>query len=325
MKYVKCDICDTDNCIVLEAMGRFKEPVTNVVCRGCGLVYQNPRMDSAEIKKFYSSEYSEFIYSVIPEGYISHGNKVRFTYIRNYLHTYTTSVLNILEIGSAHGVTLELLRQEGHLVKGIEPSQSLYELSKRKGLDVFNGYLENFTDNITYDLILAFHVIEHVEFPTAFLKKVKTLLKEDGRFIIETPDIWHLQGDPHTGDDYLLCKEHTFTFSENSLRVIAQRAGLTINSLPRQMPKHIWAEFRIPKQTGELKKGNKDNYDDYIEIVKHVFNYRSNYSWRQRLFNTRFIYIHLLINRLFGEKGLAFTKFCYKKVGLKKVIEWLRC
>lgn len=320
MKYVKCDLCDGENYVVIEAMGRFREPLTNVVCCKCGLVYQNPRMNSDEMRKFYRTDFSGELYSLIPEELMVLMDKHRYTYIHRYIDTHIQKTqLKILEIGSGFGGLLELLRKDGYLVKGIEPSRSLYEASTKRGLDVFHGFLEDFGTE-KYDLILAFHVLEHVESPTMFMRKAKTLLKDDGRIIIDTPDIWRLHGDPHRGDDYVFRKDHTFTFSEKTMAILGQRTGLAMNPLPRLASRNILAEFRPCCSSKSIRL--EELKDNYVEIVNNVLSYRSNYNWKQRLLNAeRLNHMQLIIKRLVGERGLTFIKICLKKIGVFKVIE----
>lgn len=321
MEYVNCGLCGCNEHVVLEVMGRFREPVTNVVCCKCGLVYQNPRMNSKELKKFYAADFSEKLYDLVGEELATLIDKHRYPYIKSYINTQIQKPsLNILEVGSGYGGLLELLRKDGHIVKGIEPSKSLYDLSIAKGLDISNICLEDFSSTVKYDLILGFHVLEHVDSPNAFMSKAKTLLQDDGRIIIETPDIWCLYGDPHRGDNYLFRKDHTFTFSEKTLNLLACNLGFVMNPLPRLTPEHIWVEFRSAALISQ--KIQEELKDDYIELVNHVLNYRANYNWRQRLFNNEnLIRVQLYLKRLLGEKGLMFVKLCSRKVGFTKIIK----
>lgn len=63
-EYVKCDLCNADNTKVLflaKDRGLLKEGIFNVVqCRGCGLVYVNPRPTRKGMKYYYPPDYGPY-------------------------------------------------------------------------------------------------------------------------------------------------------------------------------------------------------------------------------------------------------------------------
>jgi 2-polyprenyl-3-methyl-5-hydroxy-6-metoxy-1,4-benzoquinol methylase len=90
--------------------------------------------------------------------------------------------------------------------------------------------VESVGDN-RYDFISAFHVIEHLKDPRAMLKALSTKLDRNGRIVIEVP----------SADDALLTfygcdafqkftywSQHLFLFSAQTLRRLAEQAGLSI-------------------------------------------------------------------------------------------------
>ncbi|QAT17017.1 hypothetical protein BU251_04340 [Candidatus Velamenicoccus archaeovorus] len=326
MVYIRCDLCQSDRYITIEAMGRFRHPVTNVVCCQCGLVFQNPRLENGELNSFYANHFSEDLYGLIGADLMSVIDGHRFNYIRNYIKEnfseYDPRRMKILEIGCGHGGLMKLLEKDGYCVEGIEPSISLCKSSCDKGLKVYNCFLEDFVSRHRFDLVLAFHVIEHTSSAVTFMKKINSLLDDKGRVVIETPDVWHLYGDPHTGRDYLFRKDHTFTFSENSLGFLASLTGFNSRPIKRLTPRHIWFEFNREESTQRQTPLLQDRYED---IVCHVFNYRAHFSWRQRILTTeRLIILQSLILKLVGQKGLKNIKAFLRKIGIYRLIEKIR-
>ena len=73
----------------------------------------------------------------------------------------------------------------------------------------------------SYDVILLFHVLEHLENPVEDIKRLKRFLKENGTFIIEVPNVTHRQGFPtakwHIG--------HLYNFNKTTLAATAAKAA----------------------------------------------------------------------------------------------------
>ena len=60
MDEVRCNICDSDNEFEISNTGRFGLKIRSVVCKECGLVYTNPRLDHNENHMFYKYFYKIF-------------------------------------------------------------------------------------------------------------------------------------------------------------------------------------------------------------------------------------------------------------------------
>lgn len=99
----------------------------------------------------------------------------------------------ILDIGCAYGYFLKLCEDNGCKTYGIDISK--YAIKKAKKItkaklycyDVNNGLF--FFKKNTFDLIIMFDVIEHLDSPFKILKEVKRVLKKNGIIIITTPNI----------------------------------------------------------------------------------------------------------------------------------------
>lgn len=138
----------------------------------------------------------------------------------------------ILEVGSSWGFFLDAARRRGWQVQGIELSDSAVRWAKeRLGLNVTCGTMEDFPlpEEAAFDVIVAWHVIEHVQEPMSFLKIVHDSLRPGGLLALRTPNIrsvparlggwaWHWVGAP----------AHLSLFSAKSLRLAVERAGFSL-------------------------------------------------------------------------------------------------
>jgi SAM-dependent methyltransferase len=94
-----------------------------------------------------------------------------------------------LDIGCGTGDRLEVFKEKGFQVFGIETSASAQHARKRLGPTITQGTLENtdFPDSF-FDLLSLYNVLEHVHNPDYILAQVRRILKPNGFLIIEVPN-----------------------------------------------------------------------------------------------------------------------------------------
>jgi SAM-dependent methyltransferase len=98
---------------------------------------------------------------------------------------------HMLEIGCSYGGFLAGFRDDGWTVQRIELDERACAHARRTfGLDVVAGTLEDGvrTGLARPDVVTAYHVLEHVVDPSAFLRTIATLLPIGGRLIMQTPN-----------------------------------------------------------------------------------------------------------------------------------------
>lgn len=131
----------------------------------------------------------------------------------------------LLEVGCAEGELGAALKRHLQLTyEGIELSQDA-EAASRQLDRVFRIPADQLSDRL-YDLILSFHVLEHLPDPLAELQAWSRLLNEHGRILLEVP---HRSGHPLLVED--LNAEHLHQFTPASLTVLLSRAGFTCTTL----------------------------------------------------------------------------------------------
>ena len=142
---------------------------------------------------------------------------------------------SILDFGCGGGFFLNICRQLGAEVFGIEPSPHGAALTRKQGIPVFEGSLDEYLaahGDQRFDVITSNHVIEHVPDPVSTLAGLKQLLAPSGTMTIAVPNAlstfasklgaeWHSTDLPF----------HLHQFSGNSLRFASARAGLTVKDL----------------------------------------------------------------------------------------------
>jgi 2-polyprenyl-3-methyl-5-hydroxy-6-metoxy-1,4-benzoquinol methylase len=94
-----------------------------------------------------------------------------------------------LELGSAHGGFVALMRWAGFDAMGLELSPWLVKYAKSTfGVPILTGEIDSQElEPSSLDLILHFDVLEHLPDPVSTMRRCVELLKPDGLLIVQTP------------------------------------------------------------------------------------------------------------------------------------------
>lgn len=239
LEHVACDYCGQKH---ENHTYTRRDGMTVVECPLCGLAYLNPRPRKDLIYRFYEKEY--FDGTALDRG--DGGVKVK---LGSNIHQLTKKKIfnrrislireqfgnirgkKVMEVGCATGDMLYALKSQGADVRGVEISEYAASLARKRGLDVTAGKIEEYvagTDK-TFDLVVAFEVIEHVGSPKRFLKTLAGLVRSaGGTIILDTPNYGCAN---RFGDDWFGFQtsfEHLYFFSMESLKRYAYENGLKV-------------------------------------------------------------------------------------------------
>jgi 2-polyprenyl-3-methyl-5-hydroxy-6-metoxy-1,4-benzoquinol methylase len=99
---------------------------------------------------------------------------------------------SVLELGCGSGQFTPMLYERFDRVVGLDASEENIALARKTTLDnrhsFFVAKAEDFQIDEKFDTILMTMLLEHVDSPVAVLKNAKSLLKSDGRIIIQVPN-----------------------------------------------------------------------------------------------------------------------------------------
>ncbi len=230
----KCPICGAENYELLIKSKDYlvlkgeSNDFSVYFCRDCRNGFSFPFMTNDELSKYYPEDYNCFrrhkgLAGVIQR--IKSQNDVRI--IKKHLKN---SGKEVFEIGSGSGFFLSLLAEKGIKVTGMEPSAAGVKYAKENfGIDLENCFFEDFVSNDKYDMIIAFHVLEHFNDPVSAINKMRTHLKDGGYLYLKIPrlDSWasRLYGKFWHGYDL---PRHRVHFSKTGLKDLLKREGFEI-------------------------------------------------------------------------------------------------
>ena len=211
-------------------------------CDACTLRFRHPLPTRDELTamyedtRYHASAYFENAHT----GYDERSPEIRI--YRRTLADLASLVVpgRLLDVGCATGVFLDLARQAGWQVQGVELSarHAAYARDAFK-LDVWEGdFLAAPFSSGSFDAITMWDFLEHVLDANAVLAKARTLLAPGGVlhvFTINTASLFNRIGDvlARVGGsarvlELLYDDRHNYYFTESSLRGLLERNGFRI-------------------------------------------------------------------------------------------------
>ena len=134
---------------------------------------------------------------------------------------------SILDVGCGPGILLSHIDKSWNKY-GVEISKFASSIAKQFG-NIFNGVIDDYQPDISFDVCVAHHVIEHVTNPITFIKKIHSLIKPGGVLIIGTPD-FDSGAARRYGNRFrfLHDRSHTSLFSADSMHRFLRDHGFEI-------------------------------------------------------------------------------------------------
>jgi SAM-dependent methyltransferase len=241
---VRCNFCRADNFDVFVTDGRDRRhqlpgDFRLVKCRGCGLVYLNPRPTAEALSAYYPPDYAPYA----PRGLF--GKLTRWLRRREAfgLRRSLPAGAEVLEVGCAAGDLLVPLRDAGFRVTGVELSDHAATIARgMHHLDVHTGTLGDAPlAGRSFDAVIMRNVIEHVPDPMGDLEKAASLLRPGGLLTLRTDNVASLDARLFRslwyGFDF---PRHLTLFSPQTLTACVQSAGLEVTQVRYSLVPTHW-------------------------------------------------------------------------------------
>jgi SAM-dependent methyltransferase len=206
---------------------RDREDLLVKECENCGLVFLDPHGLEMEPAEMYG-EASNTDPELIRREYYS-DDKRRVNFLGERLANR-----RLLDFGSGAGGFLKLARNLTEQVHGIELETEMHQSYREMGITVSADLEEFNTSGDSFDIITAFHVVEHLADPAEVLRHLATLLSEDGELIIEVPsseDVLLTLFECKPFQSFTYWSQHRFLFNNYTLKMLAGKAGLEVRWL----------------------------------------------------------------------------------------------
>lgn len=196
-----------------------------VTCDDCGFLFVNPRLSKDLIDSLYEGDLydswgtnREYEPKVNLRHDIYHHNlderQVAYDRFCEHLKKNGINGGSVFELGTGFGYLLNTMRSCGFDVHGVELSSETSQFARDKfGFEnVRSGdFLELDFGGQQYDLIVLWHVFEHLYHPNQTLAKCTSMLKPGGVIMLTTP--FHQE---YTADK-INPVEHLYYFKQNDV------------------------------------------------------------------------------------------------------------
>ena len=209
------------------------------VCRGCGIERLYDRVAETSLDLLYGSYYAPD--DPTPLALEQQLGNPTFAHRRRRLHQFADMrTRRILEIGCGDGNFLETLRRAGWDVHGQEVSASTAAMVERRhGIPVTAAALEAIPSAPPFSVVAAYHVLEHVYHPAAWLRSVHGLIEPRGLLHVQVPNAGSLTRRVSGGEwSSLVFPQHVYFYEPNTLRALLERFGFTVLSTTTWDPWH---------------------------------------------------------------------------------------
>lgn len=221
-------------------------------CMDCNFIFSDP---------FPPVEVSEIYEKIVDSEYVEEerGRSGNFKSILKTLNKISKDKGAFLDVGSATGIMMNLAKNEGWDVYGVELSSWAVEVArKRYGLEVVKGdfLTVDFPENF-FKVIALIDIIEHVPNPKETMEKVWKLLKNNGICVLVTPDIMSFTARLIGEKWWHFRPAHIGFFSKKPLLYLLNSKGFEIVKLKRYKWRfslyYIASRIKFLKKFAELK------------------------------------------------------------------------
>ncbi len=245
---IACEICGSQDHMLILSVDRYSMGIQTVFCKYCGFLFTNPRPTESEMIAFYQDAY-RLLYTGTEDPALDFKKsspvfrRARYLADSMELESVLKKSQRILDVGCGSGILLHFIKKKFPDIEiyGVEPDRRFARYAHETasvellGADVNSMAVPKFK----FDLIILNHVLEHLYHPVEKLKKLHSLLADQGSLLVEVPD-WPSSKWPEPLE--MFHPTHIQHFCDLTLKNALSRAGFSsFKKLQRNNPVNPWA------------------------------------------------------------------------------------
>jgi 2-polyprenyl-3-methyl-5-hydroxy-6-metoxy-1,4-benzoquinol methylase len=288
-----CPVCDSsvfEDYLSVQDYTVSQEKFKIVNCTTCDFKFTNPRPDENAIGEYYKAE-----------SYISHTNTSKgliskiYQEVRKFTLKGKLNLINrlspnkgkLLDVGCGTGMFLNVARENGWKVNGIEPDAGARGIAEATNqIKIKEEVLSSF-QNETFEVITLWHVLEHVHKLNETVEWLKTRLSKDGSVIIAVPN--HESKDAEIYQAQWAAYDvprHLYHFSQKTMTALFANHGFELKeTLPMKFDSFYVSMLSTKYQSGNINylkafidgmksnlsaEKNNQNYSSLIYVFKKI-------------------------------------------------------
>jgi len=222
---VGCPACDSRNVELFKQWRLAGKQARTYGCLSCGLLFVHPQPAQQTLDEYYApgggwQESRTEKSSKSPQTRTKGAAPVMFAALDKYLPvTVPRPGSRVFDFGCGPGTWLNSFQDAGWETWGLEPSSDDAFVRHRR--------LDTIPSEPQFDLVIAYHVLEHLPRPLDTMRELARCLLPGGHFFVSVPRLDTLA--LHKQVDYCLhARHHIVGFTEACLRGLLARAGLNV-------------------------------------------------------------------------------------------------
>ncbi|HEY8387957.1 MAG TPA: class I SAM-dependent methyltransferase [Parasegetibacter sp.] len=259
--YNACPVCGSEQIKLFSPVKDYSisgEVFEVMECISCSVRFTQNAPSQEEIGPYYKAEH-----------YISHSDsnkglinrlyqKVRHVTVRkkaNLIEEITNKHEGeVLDVGCGTGYFLAEMKSRGWTAEGLEPDPDARTLAASVNNIQSSDISHLFEIRAgSKDAVTLWHVLEHVHQLHDYMKRFKEILAPDGKLVIAVPNYTSYDS-RHYGTFWAAydVPRHLYHFSPKSLKILAERHGMQVDSLHP-----MWYDsFYVSMLSEKYKKGS---------------------------------------------------------------------
>lgn len=198
-------------------------------CSSCGFVYVKNIPSDSKLFEYYDRSYKE---GGIFRPNKSISRKIKYLVLSKFIQVVSgANKIKLLEIGCSQGYLLNAVKHNIRFdAEGIDYAGVPVKYAHSTGLKVFQSSLENMQyPSEIFDLIVALHVIEHVQDLKQTIHEIRRVLKKGGHLYIVVPCVSHVKAKVAGKKwKYFGPPGHLWYFTTKSAKMFLEKEGFSI-------------------------------------------------------------------------------------------------
>lgn len=160
----------------------------------------------------------------------------------------------LLDIGAGTGDFLLVAKNNGWCVNGVEPNAKASAKAKEKGVTAISN-IESLPLTKKYHVITLWHVLEHLPDLENQIKKMISLLEDEGTLIIAVPNFKSYDAE-HYKNFWAAydVPRHLWHFSRNSIKMLFEKENMKVTKIKPM----VFDSFYVSLLSEKYKTGNQN-------------------------------------------------------------------
>jgi len=264
MNKLSCYLCGSSDSYSRPGKVRDNDEVVVLECKNCGLVFldqhQHINADHYQNSGIHAEEpnYDKWLNDC------KRDDTRRLTFLKDKITNKS-----ILDFGCGVGGFLELASDHCRTSYGLELETGLQEHFSQRNLKVFKTFEKLLDSGLKFDVITAFHVVEHLKDPAQTLSDLSNLLNEGGEIIVEVPspsDALLTLYNSVPFQNFTYWSQHLFLFNTDTFKKLSRKASLVTNFV-KNIQRHPLSNHLYWLSQGKPGGHKKWNFLDSDELT----------------------------------------------------------